>query len=98
MKATMRETSLDGVLEIAEAIAADTSIFDSSVGIDDNCFSAEKLVQVLHQGASGEDAAHIVSCSTCAENARGLQAVSLNSKRDFVAEALGKQASQSANV
>ena len=82
------------IVEIAEAIAPEVSVFDASLGVDEKCLSAEKLVQLLHQGVHGEDAAHLMSCSTCAENVRNLQSVSLKSSRDFVGNALKKTASE----
>ena len=78
------------IVEIAEAIAPEVSVFDASLGIDDKCLSAEKLVQLLHQGVHGEDAAYVMRCSSCAENVRHLQSVSLKSSRDFVGNALKK--------
>jgi len=82
------------IVEIAEAIAPEASVFDASLGVDEKCLSAEKLVQLLHQGVHGEDAAHLMGCSTCAENVRNLQSVSLKSSRDFVGSALKKTASE----
>jgi hypothetical protein len=82
------------IVEIAEAIAPEASVFDASLGVDEKCLSAEKLVQLLHQGVHGEDAAHLMGCSTCAENVRNLQSVSLKSSRDFVGNALRKTASE----
>jgi hypothetical protein len=82
------------IVEIAKAIAPEVSVFDASLGIDDKCLSAEKLVQLLHQGVHGEDAAHLMGCSTCAENVRNLQNVSLKSNRDFVGNALRRTVSQ----
>jgi hypothetical protein len=85
---------VDRIVEIAEAIAPEVSVFDASLGIDEGCLSADKLVQLLHQGVRGEDAAHLMSCSTCAENVRNLQSVSLKSGRDFVGNALKKTVSE----
>ena len=82
------------IVEIAESIAPEVSVFDASLGVDERCLSAEKLVQLLHQGVHGEDAAHLMSCSTCAENVRNLQSVSLKSGRDFVGSALKRTASE----
>jgi len=82
------------IVEIAEAIAPEASVFDASLGVDEKCLSAEKLVQLLHQGVHGEDAAHLMGCSTCAENVRNLQSVSLKSSRDFVGNALKKTATE----
>jgi hypothetical protein len=82
------------IVEIAEAIAPEASVFDASLGVDEKCLSAEKLVQLLHQGVHGEDAAHLMGCSTCAENVRNLQSVSLKSSKDFVGNALKKTASE----
>ena len=84
------------IVEIAKAIAPEVSVFDASLGIDDKCLSAEKLVQLLHRGVHGEDAAHLMGCSTCAENVRNLQNVSLKSNRDFVGNALRRTVSQRA--
>ncbi len=86
--AASRGIDVGRIAEIAEAIAPEVSVFDASLGIDDRCLSAEKLVQLLHQGVHGEDAAHLMSCSTCAENVRNLQSVSSKSSRDFVGNAL----------
>jgi hypothetical protein len=82
------------IAEIAGTIAPEVSVFDASLGIDEKCLSAEKLVQVLHQGVLGEDAAHLMSCSTCAENVRNLQSVSSKPNRDFVGNALRKTVSE----
>jgi hypothetical protein len=79
---------VERILEIAKVIAPEASVFDASLGIDDRCLSAEKLVQLLHQGVHGDDASHLMSCSTCAENVRNLHSVSLKSNRDFVGNAL----------
>jgi hypothetical protein len=89
-----REIDVGRIVEIAEAIAPEASVFDASLGVDEKCLSAEKLVQLLHQGVHGEDAAHLMGCSTCAENVRNLQSVSLKSSRDFVGSALKKTASE----
>jgi hypothetical protein len=82
------------IAEIAGTIAPEVSVFGASLGIDEKCLSAEKLVQVLHQGVLGEDAAHLMSCSTCAENVRNLQSVSSKPNRDFVGNALRKTVSE----
>jgi hypothetical protein len=84
------------IVEIAEAIAPEASVFDASLGVDERCLSAEKLVQLLHQGVHGEDAAHLMGCSTCTENVRNLQSVSLKSSRDFVGDALKRKVSERA--
>lgn len=91
------EIDVGRILEIAEAIAPETSVFDTSLGIDDACLSAEKQVQVLHQGVHGEDAAHLMGCATCAENVRNLQSVSFKSNRDFVGNALKRTVSENVN-
>ena len=92
--AASRGVDVGRIVEIAEAIAPEVSVFDASLGVDERCLSAEKLVQLLHQGVHGEDAAHLMSCGTCAENVRNLQSVSLKSSRDFVGNALKKTASE----
>lgn len=89
-----RGVDVGRIVEIAEAIAPGASVFDASLGTEEKCLSAEKLVQLLHQGVHGEDAAHLMSCSTCAENVRNLQSASLKSSRDFVGNALKKTASE----
>lgn len=93
-EAADRGIDVSRIVEIAESIAPEVSVFDASLGVDDQCLSAEKLVQLLHQGVHGEDAAHLMSCSTCAENVRNLQSVSLKSGRDFVGNALKRKASE----
>lgn len=92
--AASRGVDVGRIVEIAEAIAPQGSVFDASLGVDESCLSAEKLVQLLHQGVHGEDAAHLMSCGTCAENVRNLQSVSLKSSRDFVGNALRRTVSE----
>ena len=82
------------ILEIAEAIAPNVSVFEAPLGIDEGCLSAEKLVNLLHRGVRGKDATHLMACSTCAENVRNLRTVLLNSDRDFVGNALKKTVSK----
>jgi len=96
MKAAVSpEIDVNRVLKLAESIAPDeVSVFDASLGIDDRCLSAEKLVQVLNRGVHGEDASHLMGCSTCVENVRNLQTVPLKSSRDFVGNALKGTASE----
>lgn len=53
-----RGVDVGRIVEIAEAIAPGASVFDASLGTEEKCLSAEKLVQLLHQGVHGEDAAH----------------------------------------
>jgi hypothetical protein len=91
-----RGVDVGRIVEIAEAIAPEASVFDASLGVDERCLSAEKLVQLLHQGVHGEDAAHLMGCSTCTENVRNLQSVSLKSSRDFVGDALKRKVSERA--
>ncbi len=92
--AASRGVDVGRIVEIAEAIAPEVSVFDASLGVDERCLSAEKLVQFLHQGVHGEDAAHLMSCGTCAENVRNLQSVSSKSSRDFVGNALRRTVSE----
>jgi hypothetical protein len=91
-----RGVDVGRIVEIAEAIAPEASVFDASLGVDERCLSAEKLVQLLHQGVHGEDAAHLMGCSTCTESVRNLQSVSLKSSRDFVGDALKRKVSERA--
>lgn len=93
-KAAMSEVNVDRILEIAQAIAPKASVFDAPLGIDEKCLSAEKLVAILHQGLHGEDAAHLMSCATCAENVRNFQTVQMRSERDFVGNALKNSSSR----
>ena len=46
--AASRGIDVGRIAEIAEAIAPEVSVFDASLGIDDRCLPAEKLVQLLH--------------------------------------------------
>ena len=97
-EATRSGVDVGRILAIAQAIAPNPSVFDASLGIDEGCLSAEKLVAVLHQGVRGEDAAHLMSCATCVENVRNFQTVVLKSERDFVGNALKKAASKGENL
>lgn len=95
---TSREIDVDQILETARAIAPEGSVFETSLGVDEDCLSAEKLVALLRQGVRGEDATHLMSCSTCAENVRNLQSVMLASGKDFVGNALKKTSSKTEDL
>ena len=79
---------LDRIVEIAANATGGHTVFDSPLGVDESCFSAEKLVQLLHRGVTDEDAKHLVSCSTCSDNIKNLAKITNTSVRDFVANAI----------
>jgi hypothetical protein len=82
---------LDRIIEIAASASEVPTIFDSSLGIDESCFSAEKLVQLLHRGVTDDDARHLIGCSACSDNIKNLAEITTTSIRDFVANALKVQ-------
>lgn len=85
------DVDIGRIVELAIDLAVpegSQSLMDSPVGVGDTCFSPRKLVRLIQQGASEEDAAHLLACATCSEVASGLGRVNLASSGDFVERAL----------
>ena len=79
------------IIELADALTHERqSVFDRSIGVDENCLSPRKIIKVLMGGATNEDRAHLLACSTCLENVTHSAAVNLESGPHFVAQSLKK--------
>jgi hypothetical protein len=65
------------ILKLAATLTP-RNVFDQSIGIDENCFSPRKIVDLIRTGATGDDLFHLRNCPTCTENIVGYARVEQN--------------------
>ena len=65
--------SIEQIVKMAsELVAPAAAPFEASLGVDERCLSARKMVDILQNGAAEEDWGHLLQCPTCLENLTAL--------------------------
>jgi hypothetical protein len=83
------EADMQRIVELAlEAALGEQSVFDGSIGVDENCFSANQILKVLLEGADEKEIEHLARCRVCSQNIGALSSVNLKSPPHFVANAV----------
>ncbi len=72
------------------AAHSEPSPLEAPIGVDQDCFSPERIVQILMMGASDDEVGHLSHCETCAEILGAMSQVSLESQPGFVDHALSQ--------
>jgi hypothetical protein len=61
------DLNIKRILELTTVLSPQ-DVFNRPLGVDEDCFSATKIVSLVEKGVMGEDLSHLLSCVTCVEN------------------------------
>lgn len=84
------------ILEVATALSqGQNTVLDRSLGFNEGCLSARQLVHSLQGGILSREAGHLSHCAECRRTLAGVLALSQESGRAFIRQALNSTAGTS---